>query len=171
MDNVSWIILMSTDIQKNLETVTNSPNKTTVQYSSSPANPSNSDPNTEVLSNTLPSSFQLKDPPTLKFKQNASIQSSVNDQLYKETSLYLRALKAKEKAWGSEDITTLDTVYDIGKLYTKQGKFVEAEEMYVRALSGFEKALGANHDRTLKVAVDLEELHSLRAARVAAEGQ
>jgi tetratricopeptide (TPR) repeat protein len=164
-------MLMFTDIQKNFAAVTNSPNKITVQYSSRLPNPSNSDPNTEVLPHTLPISFQAKDPPTLAFKQNASIRSSGNDQLSKETSLYLRALKAKEKAWGSEDITTLDTVYDIGKLYTKQGKFVEAEEMYVRALSGFEKALGANHDRTLKVVDDLEELDSLVAAKVAAQGQ
>jgi hypothetical protein len=57
----------------------------------------------------------------------------------------------------------LDTVNDLGNLYAKQGKAVEAEEMYMRALSGFKKALGTSHDRTLKVSVDLQELHSLVA--------
>jgi hypothetical protein len=79
--------------------------------------------------------------------------------------LHLRALKAKENSWGPEHITTLDTVNDLGELYAKRGKAVEAEEMYVRALSGFKKVLGASHDRALKVSIDLQELHSLVAAQ------
>lgn len=79
--------------------------------------------------------------------------------------MYLRALKAKEKSWGLEHITTLDTVSELGKLYAKHGKVMKAEEMYMRALSGFETALGPNHDKTLKISVDLQELQSLVAAQ------
>lgn len=125
------------------------------------------EPATEIFPNHLPNSSQTSHPPTLPLTQNTSNRPSEDDPLSKEIRLYLRALKAKEKAWGPEHITTLDTVNGIGKLYAEQGKFVEAEEMYVRALSGFEKALGTSHDTTLKVSVDLQELHAL----VVAEGR
>ncbi|CRG89852.1 hypothetical protein PISL3812_06891 [Talaromyces islandicus] len=102
-------------------------------------------------------------PPT----QNASSHFSGDHPLSKEILFYLRGLKAKEKAWGPENITTLDIVNNLGKLYAQQGKFVEAEKMYVRALSGFEKALRTSHDTTLEVSIDLQELHS----SVATHGQ
>jgi len=41
---------------------------------------------------------------------------------------------------GPEDISTLDTVYNLGAFYAKQGKITEAEKMYLRALDGYEKA-------------------------------
>lgn len=157
---------MFTDIQKNLQQPTDSGTIPAfgAPHNQTPAQYSTSHPTTEALPNTLASSSQAKDPPELlPLKQNAPSSPSDDDQLSKEISLYLRALKAKEKAWGPDNITTLDTVNDIGKLYARQGNFLEAEEMYVRALSGFEKALGTNHDRTLKVSFDLQELHSLVA--------
>jgi tetratricopeptide (TPR) repeat protein len=44
-----------------------------------------------------------------------------------------RALKGKEKVWGPEHTSTLDTVNNLGLLYADQGKLVEAEQMYQRA--------------------------------------
>lgn len=41
-----------------------------------------------------------------------------------------RALKGKIKALGSEHISTLDTVNNLGHLYTKQDKLVKAEKMH-----------------------------------------
>jgi tetratricopeptide (TPR) repeat protein len=56
--------------------------------------------------------------------------------------MYLRALAGKEKAWGPEHTSTLDTVNNLGLLYKSLGRLDEAEEMYQRALEGYEKALG-----------------------------
>ena len=56
--------------------------------------------------------------------------------------MYQRALQGKEKAWGPEHTSTLDTVNNLGNLYKDQGKMDEAEKMYQRALQGYEKALG-----------------------------
>jgi tetratricopeptide (TPR) repeat protein len=53
--------------------------------------------------------------------------------------MLLRALRGKEKAWGAEHTSTLQTVNNLGNLYADQGKMAEAEEMYVRALRGYEK--------------------------------
>ena len=48
-----------------------------------------------------------------------------------------RALEGREKAWGLEHISTLDTVNNLGILYAEQGKLAEAEKMYQRAPNGF----------------------------------
>ncbi len=53
--------------------------------------------------------------------------------------MYLRALTEKEKAWGPERTSTLDTVNNLGNLYSDQGKMEEAEDTYLRALTGYEK--------------------------------
>ena len=55
-------------------------------------------------------------------------------------AIYIRALKGKEKAWGAEHISTMDTVNNLGVLYANQGKIAEAEAIYIRALKGKEKA-------------------------------
>ncbi|SLM37739.1 beta transducin-like protein het-e4s [Lasallia pustulata] len=69
-------------------------------------------------------------------------------------AMYRRALEGKEKAWGPEHTSTLDTekawgpehtstlgtVNNLGVLYKDQGKMAEAEAMYRRALEGKEKA-------------------------------
>ena len=47
-----------------------------------------------------------------------------------------RALEGREKAWGPEHISTLDTVNNLGILYAEQGKLAEAEKMYQRAVAG-----------------------------------
>jgi tetratricopeptide (TPR) repeat protein len=47
--------------------------------------------------------------------------------------MYLRALTGYEKAWGSEHTSTLDTVNNLGNLYSNRGKMKEAEDMFQRA--------------------------------------
>jgi hypothetical protein len=54
--------------------------------------------------------------------------------------MYLRALRGREKAWGAEHTSTLDTVNNLGNLYKDQGKIAEAEAILLRALCGREKA-------------------------------
>jgi len=49
-------------------------------------------------------------------------------------TMYLRALKGYEKAWGAEHMSMLDTADNLGPLCADQGKIAEAEAMYVRAL-------------------------------------
>ena len=44
-----------------------------------------------------------------------------------------------------EHASTLNTVNNLGNLYSDQGKLDEAETMYVRALQGFKAKLGAEH--------------------------
>ena len=55
-------------------------------------------------------------------------------KLDKAEKIYRRALQGKEKAWGPEHTSTLDTVNNLGNLYRNQGKLDEAEKMYQRAL-------------------------------------
>ena len=64
-----------------------------------------------------------------------------NDINAEAEAMYVRALRGKEKAWGLEHTSTLDTVNNLAVLYAGQGKMAEAEEMCVRALRGYEKAL------------------------------
>jgi tetratricopeptide (TPR) repeat protein len=54
--------------------------------------------------------------------------------------MYQRALQGKEKAWGLEHTSTLNTVNNLGVLYKDLGRLNEAEKMYQRALQGYEKA-------------------------------
>ncbi|KAL2808184.1 hypothetical protein BJX63DRAFT_424818 [Aspergillus granulosus] len=68
--------------------------------------------------------------------------------------------QGKEKALGPDHTSTLDTVHNLGLLYSNQGKLKEAEELYQRALSGYEKALGPDHTSTLITANNLGLLYS-----------
>jgi tetratricopeptide (TPR) repeat protein len=63
--------------------------------------------------------------------------------------MYQRALQGFEKTLGLDHTSTLDTVNNLGNLYSDQGKLVEAEQMYQRALQGYEKALGPDHTSTI----------------------
>jgi hypothetical protein len=63
--------------------------------------------------------------------------------------MYNRALAGKEKAWGPEHTSTLNTVNNLGNLYRVQGRLKDAEMMYNRALAGYEKAWGlSTHPRS-----------------------
>jgi hypothetical protein len=50
-------------------------------------------------------------------------------------------LQGKKKTLGPNHISTLAVVNNLGNLYKKQGKLVEAETMFSRALQGYEVAL------------------------------
>ncbi|SLM37610.1 nb-arc and tpr domain protein [Lasallia pustulata] len=51
-------------------------------------------------------------------------------------AIYRRALEGKEKAWGPEHTSTLDTANNLEILYKDQGKMAEAEGMYRLAQDG-----------------------------------
>ncbi|CAH0020139.1 unnamed protein product [Clonostachys rhizophaga] len=74
---------------------------------------------------------------------------AVQGRLKEAEDMYNRALQGKEKAWGPEHTSTLDTVNNLGFLYANQSRWKEAEDMYHRALQGYEKALGPEHTSTL----------------------
>ena len=71
--------------------------------------------------------------------------------------MYQRALQGKEKAWGPEHTSTLDTVNNLANFYQTQGKLVEAEQMYQRALQGYEKALGPESVETYVPALNITQ--------------
>ncbi|KAM0322085.1 hypothetical protein ACHAQA_009714 [Verticillium albo-atrum] len=75
-------------------------------------------------------------------------------------AMYERALQGKEKAWGPEHTSTLDTVNNLGNLYADQGRFKEAEAMYERALQGKEKAWGPEHTSTLDTVNNFASLYA-----------
>ncbi|SLM37735.1 beta transducin-like protein het-e4s, partial [Lasallia pustulata] len=83
--------------------------------------------------------------------------------------MYRRALEGKEKAWGSEHTSTLETVNNLGILYKKQGKMAEAEAMYRRALEGYEKAWGPEHTSTLDTVNNLGILYKDQGKMAEAE--
>lgn len=74
--------------------------------------------------------------------------------------MYIRALRAKEKAWGPDSPTTLDTAADLGRLYASEGSLNEAREMYSRALSGYERVCGKEDPKTQEIAHSLNELRA-----------
>ncbi len=83
--------------------------------------------------------------------------------------MYQRALEGKEKAWGPEHTSTLDTVNNLGNLYADQGKMAEAEKMYQRALEGYEKAWGPEHTSTLDTVNNLGNLYADQGKMAEAE--
>jgi tetratricopeptide (TPR) repeat protein len=70
----------------------------------------------------------------------------MNCSQYNESERWMnRALIGYEKALGSEHTSTLNMLNNLGVLYWKQGRLVDAEKMYDRALARREKALGPEH--------------------------
>ena len=62
--------------------------------------------------------------------------------------MYFQALQGKKKAWGPDHTSTLDTVNNLGLLYTSLGRLNEAENMYFRALQGYKETLGQEAVKT-----------------------
>ena len=56
--------------------------------------------------------------------------------------MLLRALQGYEEALGAKHTSTLQTVGNLGNLYSDQGKLDEAEKMLLQALKGYNDALG-----------------------------
>ena len=104
--------------------------------------------------------------------QNASLVAwllSTQGKLQPAEQMYIRALRGKEKAWGPEHKSTLDTVHYLANLYQAQGKMVEAEQMYIRALRGMEKAWGPEHTSTLDTVNNLGILYETQEKLAEAE--
>jgi predicted S18 family serine protease len=57
---------------------------------------------------------------------------------YDQFDVNAKAERGHKKAWGTEHMSTLDTVNNLDMLYAGQGKMMEAEAMYMRALQGYE---------------------------------
>ncbi len=78
--------------------------------------------------------------------------------------MYIRALQGNEEVLGPDHILTLNTVNNLGTLYSNQGKLAEAEKMYIRALQGYKKTLGVelvpSHLSALSTMVSCGNLYS-----------
>jgi len=68
--------------------------------------------------------------------------------------MYLRALAGYEKAWGSEHISTLDTIYNLAIMYMKRLMFEDAAKHFELVVQGYTKILGPEHSETVE-ALDL----------------
>jgi tetratricopeptide (TPR) repeat protein len=75
--------------------------------------------------------------------------------------MYQRALQGREKAWGPEHTSTLDTVNNLAALYKDLGQLDEAEKMYQRALEGKQKAWGLEHTSTLDTVNNLGAFYAI----------
>ncbi|KAH7305357.1 kinesin light chain [Rhexocercosporidium sp. MPI-PUGE-AT-0058] len=91
---------------------------------------------------------------------NLGLLYTSQGKLVEAEQMHQRALQGKEKAWGPEHTSTLDTVNNLGLLYAARGKLVEAEQMYQRALQGYEKAWGLEHASTLDTVNNLRVLYT-----------
>ena len=80
-------------------------------------------------------------------------------KLNEAEKMYQRALQGKEKVWGPDHTSTLDTVNNLGNLYRDQGKLADSEKMHQRAQQGREKVLGPEHASTLDSVHSLGILH------------
>ncbi|KAF2632495.1 purine and uridine phosphorylase [Macroventuria anomochaeta] len=82
------------------------------------------------------------------------------EKKYRETQARLlphaeRCEKSIEgAALGAEHTSTLNTVNNLGLLYSDQGKLDEAEKMYMQALEGYEKAVGQEAISTFRPALN-----------------
>ena len=62
-------------------------------------------------------------------------------------SMYLRVLRAKEREWGPEHLTTLATVMELGSLYADEGRRLEAERMFARATDSANETIDSLTDK------------------------
>lgn len=60
--------------------------------------------------------------------------------------MHKRALVGREKAFGWDHTSTLDTVYNLGLLYKGPHRLEVAEATFKQALVGYEEALGPDHE-------------------------
>lgn len=91
------------------------------------------------------------------------------DKLHEADKIFSQALQSKEASLGSEDESTLRTLYDLFKLYMKQGKLAEAEPMVNQVLKGYKKVFGSDHTRTFAIINDLGVLYG-RLGRISDAG-
>lgn len=121
-------------VEPTVSTMLRNRSNTTVELSQDATNQQQGDPfnhdmvatttNTEDITPTADHPWQRTTHPTsngddpVRFKQ--------------EENMYIKVLRAKEKAWGPYHTTTLDTVKRLAEFYIEHGKIQEAEAMYKR---------------------------------------
>jgi tetratricopeptide (TPR) repeat protein len=70
-------------------------------------------------------------------------------------------MAAQHTQLGFEDKFTLETAYNLGVVYVRQGKYTESQELLVRVVTGMELTVGPNHPDILLV-LDLLGISYLR---------
>ena len=83
--------------------------------------------------------------------------------------IYLRAIAGKTKAFGSNHISTLETVNALGYLYTEQREFKKAEETFLHALARYKKAKLLDYPSRLITVNNLGNLYTYQGKTKDAE--
>uniref|UniRef100_A0A093Y520 Nephrocystin-3 n=1 Tax=Talaromyces marneffei PM1 TaxID=1077442 RepID=A0A093Y520_TALMA len=60
--------------------------------------------------------------------------------------MYQQALEGKKKALGPDHTSTLNTINNLGLLYSDQGKLKKAKKVYQQRLEDYKKGLGPDHN-------------------------
>ena len=63
--------------------------------------------------------------------------------------MYLRALAGKEKAWGPDHKSTLDTWYNLADLFERKSMFQDAAKHFEFVAQGYTKRLGPDDPETV----------------------
>ena len=77
----------------------------------------------------------------------------------------MRVLKGDEKEFGEEHPHTLDSVYNLARLYDAIGELDKALPLYQRELAGCTKYYGKTHEETGHSAVNLANVRTHTRAR------
>lgn len=88
-----------------------------------------SEPDTALPSSLSCSTYILTAARQPSIRSDSKLQSS-------EIALHLRALEAKESAWGPNHVSTLETFLKVAKLHARNGLAAEARETFGRAQKG-----------------------------------
>ena len=84
--------------------------------------------------------------------------------------MYQQALEGYEKALGLENavfyIPALNTVYNLGMLFSSRGDVDRARAMYLRALIGYQKVYGQDNQDYQDVQEKLNALHISASERI-----
>lgn len=73
--------------------------------------------------------------------------------------MFMRALKGKEKALGSDDDSVVSSLNSLGSLYARQGDIREAEGVLLLAFKGYQRLHGLHQGKTLRTAQDLGRVY------------
>ena len=100
----------------------------------------------------------------------ASGPDSGTSERERAEALYLRALAIQETAFGRDHPSVAITLADLAGLYTREGRYGEAQTLYLRSLASTEQALSEQADsrsgrrRLAAVRVGLGRLHQAAGA-------
>lgn len=117
----------------------------------------------DLLQATVAEENDLNKWPAVAQSKNTAGEGVNLAWIAQQESLLIKALKAKEKAWGVNDPTTLDTAVNLGCLYLNQRRLEEAEQLFMRALYGYEKLESSEHPKVQQIMGLLVDLHACQA--------